>query len=214
MLCKKVGGTKIPRNESSEQKVHALSRGTKVPGNAWSREQTFSIGTIRSWEWKVWGTKSPGTPVSSNDVPKWYFTYQSRIRNSMYRNWYHMYRRYRWLWLILVDHFSILCCTFCGWLCSSHCPHGVGLLRAVTLYPVMGFMRNCPNLLYKKLLFSDTKHRMNEVYSPVNRIDNGRLPVEAEAHQSWSPKQTLKTHSKWRNKLTYTRQTEREREKK
>jgi len=153
MLCKKVGGTKIPRNESSEQKVHALSRGTKVPGNAWSREQTFSIGTIRSWEWKVWGTKSPGTPVSSNDVPKWYFTYQSRIRNSMYRNWYHMYRRYRWLWLILVDHFSILCCTFCGWLCSSHCPHGVGLLRAVTLYPVMGFMGNCPNLLYKKITF-------------------------------------------------------------
>jgi len=31
--------------------------------------------------------------------------------------------------------------------------------------------------------------RTNEVYLPMNkRVNNGRLPVEAEAHQSWPPK--------------------------
>ena len=35
--------------------------GTKVPGNEKSRERKFLIGTIRSWERKVLGTKSPGT---------------------------------------------------------------------------------------------------------------------------------------------------------
>jgi len=72
MLCKIVGGTKVPGNEkswnksSSGRKVQGTkvpfrSQGTKVPGNEKSRERKFPIGTIRSWERKVLGTKSPGT---------------------------------------------------------------------------------------------------------------------------------------------------------
>jgi len=78
-------GTKSPGNESSsERKVQGTkvprnfrSRGTKVPKNERARERKFQgssrerkvsalerkfpIGTIRSWERKVSGTKSPGT---------------------------------------------------------------------------------------------------------------------------------------------------------
>ena len=74
MLCKIVGGTKVPENEKSwerkfpetkgprnESSRNFRSPGTKVPGNEKSRERKFPIGTIRSWERKVLGTKSPGT---------------------------------------------------------------------------------------------------------------------------------------------------------
>ena len=38
-----------------------------------------------------------------------------------------------------------------------------------------------------------TYERTNEVYLPMNkRVDNGRLPVEAEAHQSWPPTKKFK----------------------
>ena len=30
--------------------------------------------------------------------------------------------------------------------------------------------------------------RTNEVYLPVNEVKNDWLPVDAEAHQSWPPK--------------------------
>jgi len=30
--------------------------------------------------------------------------------------------------------------------------------------------------------------RTNEVYLPMNRVNSDRLPVKAEAHQSWPPK--------------------------
>jgi len=30
--------------------------------------------------------------------------------------------------------------------------------------------------------------RTDEVYLPMNRFDNGWLPVKADAHQSWPPK--------------------------
>jgi len=75
-------GTKGPGNESSQElsfpgnessrerkgpgtKVRGnfRSHGTKVPRNEKSRERKFPIGTIRSWERKVLGTKSPGTEV-------------------------------------------------------------------------------------------------------------------------------------------------------
>jgi len=86
MPCKVVGGTKVfgnekswerkflgtkgPGNESSQElsfSGNESSRerkgpGTKVPGNEKSRERKFPIGTIRSWERQVLGTKSPGTP--------------------------------------------------------------------------------------------------------------------------------------------------------
>jgi len=63
--------TKSPENERSmERKVHGTkvpwnfrSPGTKVPGNEKSRERKFPIGTIRSWERKVLGTKSPDTGI-------------------------------------------------------------------------------------------------------------------------------------------------------
>ena len=88
MPCKIVGGTKVPRNEKSwERKVQGTKvlsfpgnkssrerkgpgtkvpvnvrcQGRKVPGNEKSPERKFPIGTIRSWERKVLGTKSPGT---------------------------------------------------------------------------------------------------------------------------------------------------------
>jgi len=48
-------GTKVLGNFRSQT--------TKVPGNEKSRERKFPIGTIRSWERKVLGTKSPGTPL-------------------------------------------------------------------------------------------------------------------------------------------------------
>ena len=38
-----------------------------------------------------------------------------------------------------------------------------------------------------------TNERTNEVYLPKNKkVDNGRLPVEAEAHQSWPPTKKFK----------------------
>ena len=82
MPCKIVGlseerkflGTKVPRNEKelsfpgNESSRERKGPGTKVPGNfrsppgnEKSRERKFPIGTIRSWERKVLGTKSPGT---------------------------------------------------------------------------------------------------------------------------------------------------------
>jgi len=33
--------------------------------------------------------------------------------------------------------------------------------------------------------------RMNEVYLPMNGVNNDWLPVEAEAHQSWPPKKNI-----------------------
>ena len=70
MPCKKVGGTKVPGNESSsERKVQGTkvpknfrSSGTKGPGNESSRELSFpgnessrerSLGNERSWARKV-----------------------------------------------------------------------------------------------------------------------------------------------------------------
>jgi len=50
--------------------------------------------------------------------------------------------------------------------------------------------------------------RKNEVYLPMNGMYNDWLPVEAEAHQSWPPKNEKKTRLS--NK---TRKTEKEREK-
>jgi len=46
--------------------------------------------------------------------------------------------------------------------------------------------------------------RTNEVYLPINRVHNDWLPVEAEAHQSWPPK----------NKKETDKLTNRERQKK
>ena len=37
-----------------------------------------------------------------------------------------------------------------------------------------------------------TNERTNEVYLPMNRVNNDRLPVKAEAHQSWLPKKKQK----------------------
>ena len=37
--------------------------------------------------------------------------------------------------------------------------------------------------------------RTNEVYLPMNRVNSDRLPVKAEAHQSWPPKKTKKRQS-------------------
>jgi len=37
-----------------------------------------------------------------------------------------------------------------------------------------------------------TNKRTNEVYLPMNRVNNDRLPVKTEAHQSWPPKKTKK----------------------
>jgi len=48
-------GTKVPGNFRSQ--------GTNVHGNEKSEERKFPIETIRSWEQKVLGTKSPGTPI-------------------------------------------------------------------------------------------------------------------------------------------------------
>jgi len=78
MPCKIVGGTKVPGNEKSWERKFLRMKGTrtkgpgnessrelsfpgKVPGNEKSRERKFPIGTIRSWERKVLGTKSPST---------------------------------------------------------------------------------------------------------------------------------------------------------
>ena len=60
------GELSFPRNESSrfhrnESSRNFRSQGTKVPGNEKSRERKFPLGTIRSWERKVLGTKCPGT---------------------------------------------------------------------------------------------------------------------------------------------------------
>ena len=38
-----------------------------------------------------------------------------------------------------------------------------------------------------------TNERTNEVYLPMNRVNNDRLPVKAEAHQSWPPKKQKTT---------------------
>ena len=89
MPCKIVGGTKVPGNEKSRERKFLGTKGpgnessqessrepkgpgtkvlgnfrsqrTKVPGNEKSPERKFPIGTIRSWERKVLGTKSPST---------------------------------------------------------------------------------------------------------------------------------------------------------
>ena len=50
--------------------------------------------------------------------------------------------------------------------------------------------------------------RMNEVYLPMNGVNNDWLPVEAEAHQSWPPKKIFKN---WQTNKK--RKTEKEREK-
>jgi len=59
----KFPGTSVPRERKFPR--------TKGPGNESSRERKVSrtkvpIGTIRSWEWKVLGTKSPGTLIGNN----------------------------------------------------------------------------------------------------------------------------------------------------
>ena len=59
--------TKVPGNFRSQgTKVlgNFRSQRTKVPGNEKSRERKFPIGTIRSWERKVLGTKSRYRPVT------------------------------------------------------------------------------------------------------------------------------------------------------
>jgi len=61
----KFPGTKGPGNKSSRER---MVRETKVLRNEWSRERKFPIGTIRSWERKVLGTKSPATHPSPVDV--------------------------------------------------------------------------------------------------------------------------------------------------
>jgi len=69
MLCKIVGGTKVPENEKSWERKFLGTKGPwsesslelSFPGNEKSRERKFPIGTIRFWERKVLGTKSPGT---------------------------------------------------------------------------------------------------------------------------------------------------------
>ena len=72
MPCKIVGGTKVPRNERSRERkfqgTFVPGNETFVPGNEKSRERKFPIGTISSWERKVLGTKSPGTPRSDPGV--------------------------------------------------------------------------------------------------------------------------------------------------
>ena len=57
--------TKVPENEKASERKF---QGTFVPGERKflgekSQERKFPIGTIRSWERKVLGTKSPGTFV-------------------------------------------------------------------------------------------------------------------------------------------------------
>jgi len=42
--------------------------------------------------------------------------------------------------------------------------------------------------------------RTNEVYLPMNRVHNDWLPVEAEAHQSWPPKNKKETVSPYSSK--------------
>ena len=42
------------------------------------------------------------------------------------------------------------------------------------------------NVHYKRGNFTETVlDRTNEVYLPMNRVNSDRLPVKAEAHQSW-----------------------------
>ena len=59
---RKFPGTKGPRHESTQEERKGLR--TKIPGNFRffltfvPGEQKFSIGTFRSWEQKVLGTKS------------------------------------------------------------------------------------------------------------------------------------------------------------
>ena len=87
MPCKIVGGTKVPRNERARERKFPgtffprerkfprtkrpgkeSSRELSFTGNEKSRERKFPIGTIRSWERKVLGTKSPGTQSKADDV--------------------------------------------------------------------------------------------------------------------------------------------------
>ena len=46
-----------------------------------------------------------------------------------------------------------------------------------------------------KAALTRTNERTNEVYLPMNRVNNDRLPVKAEAHQSWPPKNKEKRQS-------------------
>ena len=61
MPCKIVGGTKVPGNDRSPGNESSRELSAKVHWNEKSRERKFPVGTIRSWEQKVLGTKSPGT---------------------------------------------------------------------------------------------------------------------------------------------------------
>ena len=50
--------------------------------------------------------------------------------------------------------------------------------------------------------------RTNEVYFPMNTVNSDRLPVKAEAHQSWPPKKTKN------DKSSITKNTEKKEKKK
>ena len=53
-----------------------------------------------------------------------------------------------------------------------------------------------------------TNERTNEVYLPMNRVNNDRLPVKAEAHQSWPPKKTKKNDRVTTQKTTEKKKKE------
>jgi len=84
-LERKVQGTKVPRNfrlPGTKVPEKERARGTKVPGNEKSQERKFPIGTIRSWERKVLGTKSPGTIVNCLLDVVYIVTRQSMVHNT------------------------------------------------------------------------------------------------------------------------------------
>jgi len=45
-----------------------------------------------------------------------------------------------------------------------------------------------PARCFPFIVQSTTNERTNEVYLPMNGVNNDWLPVEVEAHQSWPPK--------------------------
>ena len=73
---RKFEGTKVPRN--------FRSAGTKVLENEKSRERKFPIGTIRSWEPKVLGTKSPVTDSLTGGATRWLVLEDLRVRSLLF----------------------------------------------------------------------------------------------------------------------------------
>ena len=84
---------------------------------------------------------------------------------------------------------------------------------AVALMPLMTFCRVHRNWTHNafqlarqltKIVPSSSRlvypflqnERTNEVYLPMNRVNSDRLPVKAEAHQSWPPKKRQSNNTK------------------